>query len=331
MAKQWTRQEIQELGSGYREASVLAAAVDLGVFDAMAPGPMTADQAAEATDCDARATAMLLDALVAIGLLEKRGDGYSVPADVADLLTEDGADSFVPMARHHGNCLRRWARLPWSVRSGKPAEECGSIRGPEADQAAFIGGMHNISGPTADDLVARLSPLRFDHLLDVGGASGTWTIALLRAAPAAKATIFDLPQVIPMAHDHIAEVGMTDRVSFAAGDFYTDDLPGGCDLAWLGAIVHQNSRAQNRELFGKIHAALTHGGSLLIRDVIMDETRTHPPAGALFAINMLVATAEGGTFTFDELRADLESAGFADAELLQQSEFMDSVVRARKA
>jgi len=102
-------------------------------------------------------------------------------------------------------------------------------------------------------------------------------------------------------------------------------------LAWVSAIVHQNSREQNRELFAKIHAALADGGRILIRDVVMDESRTLPLFGALFAVNMLVHTPAGGTFTFEELSEDLQSAGFTDVTLLNPDEFMNAVVHARKA
>jgi hypothetical protein len=109
-----------------------------------------------------------------------------------------------------------------------------------------------------------------------------------------------------------------------------DALPPGADLAWVSAIVHQNSRAQNRDLFAKVLAALVPGGRIAIRDILMEADRTRPVAGALFAINMLVATEGGGTFTFDELREDLEAAGFAEVAVLRQDEAMDAVVVARK-
>ena len=90
-----------------------------------------------------------------------------------------------------------------------------------------------------------------------------------------------------------------------------DALPPGADLAWVSAIVHQNTRAQNRALFTAVFEALTPGGRIAIRDILMEEDRTRPVAGALFAVNMLVATQGGGTFTLAELREDLVAAGFA--------------------
>jgi hypothetical protein len=149
--------------------------------------------------------------------------------------------------------------------------------------------------------------------------------------PGAVATLFDLPAVIPMARQRVAEAGLEDRVTFAPGDFYVDPLPTGADFAWISAIVHQNSREQNQELFAKVHASLADGGQVMVRDIVMDESRTQPPAGAMFAVNMLVGTQSGGTFTFAELRDDLRAAGFADVTLVRRDEWMNSVVRAVKS
>ena len=191
--------------------------------------------------------------------------------------------------------------------------------------------MHSYSGPLADDLVARLGPPKFEHLLDVGGASGTWTLAFLRAVPGARATVFDLPDAIVQARERIAGTEFADRIELVGGDFYTDDLPRGADFAWVSAIVHQHGREHNRRLFAKVHAALEPGARIAVRDVVMEPCRTRPPMGALFAINMLVNTESGGTFTFDELAEDLRTAGFRDPELTIPSVEMSAVVSATKA
>ena len=131
--------------------------------------------------------------------------------------------------------------------------------------------------------------------------------------------------------DNCLPAGLADRVTLVAGDYNTDLLPGGADFGWLSAIAHQNSREQNRALYAKIHSALVAGGTLVIRDVVMDAQRTQPPAGALFAVNMLVATEGGGTFTLDEFTQDLHAAGFTNVELVHQGKAMDSLIRARKS
>ncbi len=330
MPRQWTPDDVLKLASSYQQACVLVAAADLDLFSVLAGRSLKANAIAKELAADPRAAAILLDALAAMDLLDKQGDAYSVPPGVADVLTTGGMTSKLAMAQHQGNCLRRWAQLARAVKQGAPAERGTSIRGEQADQAAFIEAMDNISGPAAAPLVASLQGLTFTHLLDIGGASGTYTIAMLRAVPRAKATLFDLPAVIPFARSRIDMAGLADRVSFAPGDFYNDPLPAGADFAWVSAIIHQNSPAQNRDLYAKVHQALAPGGTIAIRDIVMDATRTRPAMGALFAINMLTATPAGGTYTFDEIRGDLEATGFTDVTFWRQGDGMDSVVRATK-
>lgn len=324
------RARLMEMGSGYMPACILGAAAELNVWSVLARQPLSAPQAAEALQADLRGVRILLDALVALELLEKHGELYSVPELLRCLLVEDSPESILPMVLHRANAMRCWAQLAWTIKAGLPFPRMASIRGPDADRAAFIGAMHVVSGPVADQLVARLGPPQFEHLLDVGGASGTWTLAFLRAVPMARATIFDLPHAIHQAEARIAQSGMAERIRLVAGDFYRDQLPGGADFAWLSAIAHQHSRQHNRELFAKVFAALGPGGRIAIRDVVMEPCRTRPVSGALFAVNMLANTATGGTFTFDEFAEDLGAAGFVDPLLRLRDEGMDSVVEARK-
>jgi len=181
----------------------------------------------------------------------------------------------------------------------------------------------------APEIVGTLPLPVFEHLLDVGGGPGVWTIAFLRRHTRARATLYDLPDVIPIARGHLAAAGLEERVRLVGGDFMRDDaLPTGADLAWVSAIVHQNSRAENRALFGKIHRALAPGGHVLVRDYVMDAARTAPASGALFAVNMLVRTSGGGTYSLDELGEDLQAVGFRDVRQVRVGRSMDSVVQA---
>ncbi len=330
MTRKWTADGLVEQLRGYGPACVITAAADLDLFTALGHASMTSAQLAGTIKADPRATEVLLDALVALDLLTKSGNTYEVPTDVAELLTEGSPINILPAVRHHGNCLRRWAQLARVVQTGQPAPREPSIRGLTGDCESFIGAMNNFTQSLAPRIVERLTPLRFQRLLDIGGASGTWTMAFLRAVPDATGVLFDLPEVVPLARERLTRAGLVDRVTLVAGDYNTDDLPGGADFAWLSAIVHQNSRAQNRALYAKIHAALVPGGTLVIRDIVMEASKTQPVTGALFAVNMLVGTEAGGTFTLDEFKADLASAGFTDIELLYQDAAMDSLVRTRK-
>jgi len=324
---------IDEMVRGFQESCVVIAGAELDVFSILHARPMKAAQLARRIKGDLRATTILLDALAAIGLLRK-GPGadavYKVPQTVAKVLTEDGSQGMLGMVRHLGTCLRGWGELASVVRRGKPGRRRPSIRGPEGDLASFIRAMHEVSEPMAMPLVSSLGPLEFTHLLDLGGASGSWTIPFMSLNPEARATIFDRPDVIPMARRLMKKAGLAGRVKLVSGNYNTDAMPTGCDLAWVSAIVHQNSRAQNRAMFKKIFRALRPGGQIMIRDIVMDSSRISPAGGALFAVNMLVGTRGGGTFTFDELREDLASSGFGKTKYLRRGEWMDSVVCATK-
>ncbi|MGC8643030.1 MAG: methyltransferase [Isosphaeraceae bacterium] len=322
------RQGLMEMMAGYQPACVVGAAAELEVFSALGDQSLSSAELTSRLEVNPRALTMLLDALAALGVLEKEGERYQVPVELRPLLRSDGPETYLPMIWHRMVILRGWANLAWTVKAGIPAPRPASIRGAAADSAAFIAAMHSVSGPLAAGLVARFGPPPFTQLLDVGGASGTWTLAFLRARPGTRAVIFDLPHAIDQAQARFAGTEFADRVSFSPGDFYQDELPKGADLAWVSAIVHQNSRSQNRELFAKVHRALTPGGLIGIRDIVMEPDRTRPVEGALFAINMLVNTPSGTTFTFAELAEDLQAAGFHDPKLAIQDKAMSSVVTA---
>jgi SAM-dependent methyltransferase len=331
MQESWSPEQVLEMARSFQPAAVLTAGADLDIFTVLKDGPADASTVAARAGSDRRAVAVLLDALAALKLLSKDGAGrYVLAAGVADCLTAGAPGSVLAMVRHQGNCMRRWDQLAEVAKSGSPAQRTPSVRGPEGDLQSFIMAMDELSVPMAPGLLAAIDPPGFKRFLDVGGASGTWTIAFLRAAPSGRAVIFDLPDVIALARRRLTEAGLLDRVDLVPGDFYEDPLPPGCDLVWLGAIVHQNSREENRALFRKVLTALAPGGQVAIRDIVMDPSRTRPPMGALFAVNMLVGTRGGGTYTFDELREDLQAMGYTDAKLLRWGEVMDSIVTARK-
>jgi hypothetical protein len=323
-------QQIQEITSGFQQASVIGAAAELDLFTVLAREPLSAAELAERLPADRRGITILLDAVAALGFLSKQEGRYGVPKPLVPLLSEGSQQNILPMLRHRMNVLRSWSQLAWAAKTGVPFPRQASIRGPMADREVFLAAMDVYSRQAAEGLVAQLGPPEFGHLLDVGGATGTWTLAFLRAVPGARATIFDLPDAIAKARRRIATTGLAQRISLVAGDFYIDDLPGGADYAWVSGIVHQHSRQHNRDLFAKVHAALEPGGRIAVRDVVMEPSRTEPMLGALFAINMLVNTRTGGTFTFQELAEDLQAAGFINPLLQVRHEAMNSVVVAMR-
>jgi ubiquinone/menaquinone biosynthesis C-methylase UbiE len=208
----------------------------------------------------------------------------------------------------------------------KPVVDSGS----KEDRNVFIGAMHVAARRISSKIADAYDLSSFNKLLDIGGGSGAYSIAFLERNPQLNAVIFDLEGVIPIAKEKVRKNNFQDRVNFVVGDFYVNDLPSGCDVALLSAIVHQNSPQQNVELYRKIYHALEPGGTLIIRDHIMDESRTNPPAGALFALNMLVNTQAGDTYTFREVKDTLKTAGFVQVKLVMSGKEMDCLVEAIK-
>lgn len=328
----FTPERLLGMARAFHECRVLLTAAELDLFTRLAPEPLSAEEVVARLHGELRPARVVLDALAALGLLTKQDGRYQTPAALAPLLSSgpDHPRSVLPMVRHAAAMWRTWTRLTDLVRGeAEPTPPASETRSDE-DLKAFIGAMHVIGRGMAEQIVAAMAPEGATALLDVGGGPSTYTQAFLRANPEARATLFDLPEVIPMARENLERAGLAGRVTLVAGDYLTDALPGGHDLALLSAIIHSNSLAENEALYRKIHAALVPGGRLIIRDHIMSPDRTSPPAGAMFAVNMLVATAGGGTWTLDEIRTGLEAAGFTGICLLQDGPRMDGLVEATR-
>ena len=324
-------EDILKLARLFMESRILLTAAELNLFTLLDEAPSTAENLAGRMHADLRGLTILLDALSAMGLMIKEpDDAYRCSPDVAACLSDSNSHSVLPMIHHANHLWKSWSNLTSKVRNTEPAEIPASAARNADEMRAFIGAMHVVGAPLAERIVAAVKPGEARNLIDVGGASGTYTIAFLSAAPKMKATLFDRPAVIPIARERLAEAGMADRVRFVAGDFYKDELPGGHDLAMLSAIIHQNSPAQNVELFRKILRAMVSGGRMIVRDHVMEPNRIKPEAGAMFAVNMLVNTKGGSTYTFDEIKTWLEEAGFTKVRLLQTGGHMDALVEAFK-
>jgi len=314
-----TIQTILDLSRNFMESRILLTGAELNLFTLLAPKPLSAEEVASRTGANLRALTILLDALAAMELLLKQEGRYSCPPAISPLLSEKTPESILPMVHHMAHVWQRWSNLTERVKGreepAKPNES------QEANQTiAFIGAMHTIAAKLAPGIVAAVNPGTARNLLDVGGASGTYTLAFLRAVPGMRATLFDKPEVIPIARRRLGEAAVLDRITLVGGDFYRDEFPPGHDLALISAIIHQNSPGENLDLYRKVFRALVPGGRIIIRDHIMEPDRTRPRDGAIFAVNMLVATRGGNTYTFEEIHAGLVQAGFVRVRLLQQGE-----------
>jgi predicted O-methyltransferase YrrM len=314
------------LARNFMECRILLTGAELNLFTLLTRVPLSAKEVASRTGANLRALTILLDALSAMGLLVKERDTYQCAPLSSPFLSSDSARTVLPMVLHMAHLWERWCALTRIVKALGAAGEPAVPSRKTDEQQAFIEAMHVIGAPLAPRVVAAVNPGSSRALLDVGGGSGTYTLAFLRAQPEMKATLFDRPQVVEIARRRLDEAGVMDRVSLIAGDFSQDELPGGHDLAFVSAIIHQNSPEQNLDLFAKLFRALVPGGRIVIRDHVMTSDRTHPKDGAIFAVNMLVGTTGGNTYTYEDIRDSLTKAGFIRVRLLQSGEHMDGLV-----
>ena len=308
---------------------IILTAAELDLFTRLDKEGATADDLATELVYDPRALTRLLDCLVTLELLSKEGDLYQ-PTNRGALLSSGHPETELPMVLHLNGLWESWSGLTDTVKTGvNPKRKPIAERGKDSLKA-FIGAMHVVGRSLSKEIAEAYDLSPFKRLLDIGGATGTYTIAFLEKQPEMTAVLFDLPDVIPWAEEKLGEEGLLQRVELVAGDFYEDELPEGCDLALLSAIIHQNSPEENLELYRKTYRALLPGGKVLIRDHVMDPERTYPPQGALFAINMLVNTKGGDTYTYEEIKDTLEAAGFVEVRLIRKGESMDCLVEAKK-
>lgn len=327
VTEKWNRAKLVELSGAFTLSRILISAAELDVFTKLVDEPRTVDELCEAEGWDPRGLRILLDALASQGLLSKSATkAYSVPEDIADMLSARSEESILPMVRHRNAMWTSWSNLTEIVRTGRNPIAMGMDTKSDEEIDSFIGAMHVLGRKMADGIAESLDLSRFTRMLDVGGGAGTYSMAFLKKGPHMSVTLFDLPQVVEIALRRLERDGFLDRVKVVTGDFKTDELPAGHDLVLLSAIIHMNSREGNRDLFEKAYHCLEPGGAILIRDYFLDESRTSPPDGAIFAVNMLAATRGGDSYTFEETREDLESVGFTDIRMIREGTNMDQLV-----
>ncbi|MEE9120893.1 MAG: methyltransferase [Syntrophobacteria bacterium] len=315
---------------GFLKGRVILTAAELDLFTRLDKERATAEDLAKGLECDRRCLTRLLDCLVALELLSKQDSIYQNTKRGA-LLSSEHPETELPMVLHLNGLWESWGGLTDTVRTGtNPKRKPVTERGKDSLKA-FIGAMHVVGRDLSHEIADTCNLAPFKRLLDIGGATGTYTIAFLEKNSDMTAVLFDLPDVIPWAEERLGAADLLERVELVAGDFYKDELPKGCDLVLLSAIIHQNSPEENLELYRKIHRAVLPGGTLLIRDHVMEPARTSPPQGTLFAINMLVNTKGGDTYTFAEIKETLEEAGFVEVKQVREGERMDCLVEAKRS
>ncbi|MBU2489016.1 MAG: acetylserotonin O-methyltransferase, partial [Proteobacteria bacterium] len=249
--------------------------------------------------------------LCSLKLVDKReGCFWNTPETSALLVA--GKPDYLAGLLHGVHLWDSWSTLTAAVKKG------GAVgSGPVNDRGeewltAFIAAMHWRASAQAGAIASMVGVRENDRVLDVGGGSGAYAMAFCRQADGVTATVLDLPNVIPITRGYLEKAGMAGVVETVAGDYETSGLPHGYDLVWLSAIVHSNGPERNAELIAKAAASVNSRGRVAVQEFVMDPDRTSPAFGALFALNMLVATDSGDTYTESEIADWMKKAGLVN-------------------
>lgn len=305
--------KLLQLSDSYWQTFALHAGVKLGLFTAVDEGQglTTAIAMADDLGLEPRATAMLLDALCAMDLLEKKGDAYANTPMAATFLSKNSSRYAGFIIMHHHHLAESWLRLDESVKTGRAVEDLRPVP-DEENRESFLMGMFNIAMTTAPDLIPTIDISGKKHLLDLGGGPGTYAIHFCKNNPGLRATIFDRPTTRPFAEKTVSRFNLSDSIDFKGGNFLEDPIPGTYDVVWLSQILHGDSPADCDRIIQKAASALEPGGTIIIHDFILDNTRDSPLFPALFSLNMLVRTEGGQAYSEAEIIAMLEKAGICD-------------------
>ena len=323
--KKWDARSLIGLSGSYWQACALHAGVALDVFTQMADASLTAEQAAEKIGADARATAMLLNALTAMGLLIKESGRYRNTDDAIRYLSRPSDEYTGFIIRHHHHLMASWQRLAEAVTTGKPVRDRVSFGGHN-ERESFLMGMFNMAMTVAPDIVPRIDLSGRRRLLDLGGGPGTYAIHFCKANPGLSAVVFDLPTSRPFAEGTIERFGLKERIDFMGGDYIKDTLPQGFDVVWLSQILHSEGPAEGRAIIRKAAAALEPGGLIAIHEFIMDDEESGPLFPALFSLNMLLGTPYGRAYSERALKSMLAETGIGSIRRIPLDASKDSGV-----
>ncbi|MCC7276028.1 MAG: methyltransferase [Alphaproteobacteria bacterium] len=313
---------IMQVGMGFFASKALLSAVELGLFTELARRPMTGAEMVAALGLDPRAVPDFPDALVALKLLERTGDGpaarYSNTPDGALFLDRDspgyiGGILEMANARLYGF----WGSLTEALRTGRPQNETKHSGEPMFAKLyqvperleQFMNAMSGISAGNFSQFARVFDFSRYRTLCDVGGATGQLSCMVAAAQAHMRCVSFDLPNVTPIATRRIAQAGLADRVTAASGDFFADALPK-ADVITMGMILHDWNLEKKKALIRKAYDALPEGGAFVVIEALIDDARRENAFGLLMSLNMLIEFGDAFDYTAEDFRGWCREAGF---------------------
>ena len=304
------------LATSYWNSAALLAAVKLGVFDAIARGAHTPESIASAIDADADATEALLIALISLDLVERREDAYHNAELATHFLVSDQPQALTQALLYNADVYPRWGQLDEVIRRGDTARDPEAYLGGDPGQTRrFVYGMHHRALGIGQAVSAVIDLEGSRRLMDIGGGPGTYSALLTQRYPELSADVLDLPAVVEVAREIVAQMGAAERVRCLAYDYYQDPLPSSTpdapyDAALISGVLHRERPEKVRSLFAEIATRLPRGGKLWISDVMLNDERTGPLFSAMFGLNMRALAHHGRCHSVAEQSAWLEEVGF---------------------
>jgi SAM-dependent methyltransferase len=303
--------QLLALASGHAEARIVQTAVQLAVFDTLQDTALTSHEIGSRLGLEAKATELLMNALASLGLLEKERENFSLTESARRYLLKSSGEYLGAMIRFDASLWHCWEKLPEAIRSGKPVRTPDMYQSDAHETDIFISAMDSLvkARGDAETLAAALDWTEITTLLDVGSGPATYPIALCRRFPNIHATIFDLPATLRLTERYIREAKLPAQIDLISGDYRHDPMPGSYDVIFLSNIIHGENVEQNVALLKKLAAHLNPHGQIVIKDHILDESRAHPPVGAIFSLLMLLTTDGGRCYSFGEIKSWFERVG----------------------
>lgn len=325
---------VLDLLEAFRRSKTMFAAVELGVFDALEHGGKTVEALATELQLHVRSTQTLLEGCAALGLLKQQDGRFENTPQAAVYLCSSSPRRMTGYIKYSNHAIwKMWAHLEDAIREGSHRwnQTFGFeapifshfFRTPES-MHEFLMGMHGFGMITSPEIVRAFDLGRFQHLCDLGGATGHLAIAACERYPNMRATVFDLPHALDLAKAIVSKSSVADRVSVVGGDFFKDPLSQ-ADLYALGRILHDWDEPKIDRLLQRIFEALPSGGGLLIGEKIINEERNGPRWAMMQSLNMLICT-EGRERSFSEYETLLRRIGFADIQVAITEVPLDAIL-----
>lgn len=313
---------ILQTGMGFWASKTLLSAVEIGLFTELAKQPGDAESLRGRLGLHPRSARDFLDALVALGFLERVDGVYRNTAETG-LFLDKAKPSYIGgiLEMANSRLYPYWGELTTALHSGEPQNESKGGGDPftalYADPAKlkeFLRAMSGVSRGANQAIAAKFPWERYHSCADIGTAQGDLVSQIALAHPHLRGTGFDLPATRPVFEDYIAGLGLAERVAFHGGDFFQDELPS-ADVLLFGHILHDWDLETKRMLLRKAHAALPAGGAVIVYDAIIDDERKENAFGLLMSLNMLIETPGGFDYTGADCIGWMEEAGFRDCRV----------------